>query len=182
MELTGTIGQNGLPTQVHVVITDSRLTEAPVIAQILSIASLRGLSDTLSGDGILFTNIDVPLSIQNGRYNLVGAKASGPALGLTAKGWINPMTGGIDVNGVIVPSFGANSALGGLPLMGDLFVSREGEGVFSLRYGVEGTLDRAQVSVNPLSAITPGVLRRIFESPETTELPPLDIPEAKPDE
>ena len=124
----------------------------------------------------------MPLCIKNGRYDIVGAKASGPALGLTAKGWINPSDGGIDVEGVLVPSFGVNSALGGLPLIGDLFVSRDGEGVFSLRYGVEGTLERAQVSVNPLSAITPGVLRRIFESPETAELPPLKPAEPIPDE
>lgn len=177
LELTGTVGQEGLPTQVHVVITDGRLIDAPVITQILSIASLRGLSDTLNGDGILFSNIEVPLSVSGGRYEIIGAKASGPALGLTAKGWLNPGDGEIDVDGVLVPSFGANSALGGLPLIGDLFVSREGEGVFSLRYGVEGTLERAQVSVNPLSAITPGVLRRIFEEPETADLPPLEVPE-----
>ena len=182
LQLTGTVGQDDLPTQVHVVVTDGRLIQAPVVTQILSIASLRGLSDTLSGDGILFSSIEVPLSIKNGRYDIVGAKASGPALGLTAKGWINPSDGGIDVEGVLVPSFGVNSALGGLPLIGDLFVSRDGEGVFSLRYGVEGTLERAQVSVNPLSAITPGVLRRIFESPETAELPPLKPAEPIPDE
>jgi hypothetical protein len=174
LQMTGTIGQDDLPTQVRVVITDGRLIEAPVITQILSIASLRGLSDTLTGDGILFSNIEVPLSIKDGRYSIVGARASGPALGMTAKGWMNPADGDLDIDGVLVPSFGVNSALGGLPLIGDLFVSREGEGVFSLRYGVEGTLERAQVSVNPLSAITPGVLRRIFEEPETAELPPLE--------
>lgn len=174
LQMTGTIGQGDLPTQVRVVITDGRLIEAPVITQILSIASLRGLSDTLTGDGILFSNIEVPLSVKDGRYSIVGARASGPALGMTAKGWVNPADGDLDIDGVLVPSFGVNSALGGLPLIGDLFVSREGEGVFSLRYGVEGTLERAQVSVNPLSAITPGVLRRIFEEPETAELPPLE--------
>ncbi len=186
LQLTGTIGTDDLPTQVRAVITDGRLIEAPVITQILSIASLRGLSDTLSGDGILFSNIEVPLSIKDGRYAIIGAKASGPALGMTAKGWINPIDGGLDIDGVLVPSFGVNSALGGLPLIGDLFVSREGEGVFSLRYGVEGTLERAQVSVNPFSAITPGVLRRIFEDPSSAELPPLNVPpeaeDAMPDE
>ena len=36
---------------------------------------------------------------------------------------------------------------------------------------MRGELARAQVAVNPLSAITPGVLRRIFENPSNTELP-----------
>jgi len=120
---------------------------------------------------VLFSTAELPLTIVGGRYNVMGARASGPALGLTANGWLTPATGEIDIDGVLVPSFGLNSALGGLPVIGNLFISRRGEGVISLRYGVEGTLEKAQVSVNPLSAITPGVLRRIFEDPAEAELP-----------
>ncbi|MEM6410342.1 MAG: AsmA-like C-terminal region-containing protein [Pseudomonadota bacterium] len=166
LEMSGTFARGDLPTQIRLGITDARLKEAPLFTQILSLASIRGLSDTLSGEGVLFTEIDIPLAIAGGRYNIVGAKASGPALGMTANGWVNTESGGIDIDGVLVPSFGINSALGGIPLIGDLFVSRDGEGVISLRYGVNGTLERAQVSVNPLSAVTPGVLRRIFENPD----------------
>lgn len=174
LQMTGTLATGDLPTQVRMVIEDGRLKDAPFVTQILSLASIRGLSDTLSGEGVLFTTIELPLTIAGGRYNVVGARASGPALGLTANGWLTPEDGGIDIDGVLVPSFGLNSALGGLPVIGDLFISRQGEGVISLRYGIEGTLERAQVSVNPLSAVTPGVLRRIFESPADTELPEPD--------
>ncbi|MEO1472722.1 MAG: AsmA-like C-terminal region-containing protein, partial [Pseudomonadota bacterium] len=169
LEMSGTLARGDLPTQIRIGITDGRLKDAPLFTQILSIASIRGLSDTLSGDGVLFTEIDIPLAITGQRYNIVGAKASGPALGMTANGWVNTESGGIDIDGVLVPSFGINSALGGIPIIGDLFVSRDGEGVISLRYGVEGTLERAEVSVNPLSAVTPGVLRRIFEDPENED-------------
>ncbi|MEM7661908.1 MAG: AsmA-like C-terminal region-containing protein [Pseudomonadota bacterium] len=169
LEIAGTFARGDLPTQIRIGITDGRLKDAPLLTQILSLASIRGMSDTLSGDGVLFTDIDIPLAIAGGRYNIVGAKASGPALGFTANGWVNTDTGGIDIDGVLVPSFGINSALGGIPLIGDLFVSRDGEGVISLRYGVKGTLERAQISVNPLSAVTPGVLRRIFEDPENED-------------
>ena len=73
--------------------------------------------------------------------------------------------------GVLVPSFGMNSALGGIPSIGDLVVGRDGEGVFSLTYSVRGSLEKANVSVNPLSALAPGVIRRIFENPADTEIP-----------
>lgn len=173
LEMSGTLATGDLPTQVRLVIENGRLKEAPFVTQILSLASFRGLSDTLSGDGVLFTKAELPLTIVDGRYNIVGARASGPALGLTANGWIAPASGEIDIDGVLVPSFGLNSALGGIPVIGDLFISRQGEGVISLRYGIEGTLEKAQVSVNPLSAITPGVLRRIFENPASEDLPPI---------
>lgn len=179
LEMSGTFARGDLPTQVRLQIKDGRLKDAPVLTQLLSLASIRGLSDTLSGDGVLFSEIDIPLTIAGSRYGIVGAKASGPALGLTANGWVDSETGGLDVDGVLVPSFGVNSALGGIPIIGDMFVSRDGEGVLSLRYGVEGTLERAQVSVNPLSAITPGILRRIFEDPTDVDI--LDEPEDETD-
>lgn len=171
LQMTGTLATGDLPTQVRMVIENGRLKQAPFVTQVLSLASIRGLSDTLAGEGVLFSTIDLPLTIAGGRYNVVGARASGPALGLTANGWVTPATGGINIDGVLVPSFGLNSALGGIPGIGKLFISREGEGVISLRYDIEGTFERAQVSVNPLSAITPGVLRRIFENPAEADIP-----------
>ncbi|WP_290483623.1 hypothetical protein, partial [Hyphomonas sp. UBA3601] len=97
----------------------------------------------------------------------------GPALGLTANGYLGADSE-ISVDGVLVPSFGMNSALGGIPIIGDLVVGRDGEGIFSLTYSIRGSLEKANVSVNPLSALAPGVIRRIFENPSDT-----DIPEAK---
>lgn len=181
LQMSGTLASDQLPTQMRLVIENGRLKDAPFVTQILSLASLRGLSDTLSGDGVLFTVVELPLTIEGGNYRVVGARASGPALGLTANGNIIPETGEINIDGVLVPSFGLNSALGGIPVIGDLFVSRQGEGVISLRYGIEGTLEKAQVSVNPLSAITPGVLRRIFENPAEEQLPEV-APDQAPDQ
>lgn len=146
-------------------MTDVRIREAPLLAQLLSVASLRGLTDILNGDGVLFTRIDAPLRMTGGRVELPGLRASGPAMGLTSRGWFEPKSGELSLDGVLVPSFGVNSALGGLPVIGDLFVSRQGEGLFAPIYSVRGDLSAARVSINPIAAITPGVLRRIFENP-----------------
>jgi len=174
MKISGTLAAGDLPTKLDVKIKDARMRNAPFLTQILSLASLRGLTDTLSGEGVRFSTIDVPLTISGGRYIVEGARAQGPALGLTANGWLRQDGQAIRFDGVLVPSFGINSALGGVPILGDLFVSRDGEGVFSLTYGVRGSLAEANVSVNPLSAITPGVLRRVFENPAEEPLPESD--------
>ncbi|MEM6533992.1 MAG: AsmA-like C-terminal region-containing protein [Pseudomonadota bacterium] len=171
MTLTGTLAANGQPAKLNASVRDARLSDAPVVTQILSLASLRGLADTLSGDGVLFSRIEVPVSIGGGRYVIDGGRASGPALGLTVNGWIGTDGRGIELDGVLVPSFGVNSVLGGVPIIGDLFVGRQGEGIFSITYSVRGTLEKAQVAVNPLSAVTPGILRRIFENPSDTSIP-----------
>ncbi len=147
-------------------MTDVRLTQAPLLTQLLSLASLRGLNDVLNGDGVLFTRVETPLRLTEGRIDIVGLRASGPAMGLTARGWVRPNDGELSLDGVLVPSFGVNSALGGLPIIGDLFVSRQGEGIFAPTYSVRGDFTRARVAINPIAAVTPGVLRRIFENPE----------------
>ena len=179
IEVDGRLNTNDA-SDLDITIYDARLNNAPFLTQILSLASLRGLADTLSGEGVLFSEINIPLTVAQGRFIINGAKASGPALGLTANGFVETDNGGISVDGVLVPSFGLNSALGQVPIIGDLVVGRDGEGVFSLTYSVRGSLDRAQVSVNPLSAVAPGIIRRIFESPTTTDLPEF-IPRADDD-
>jgi len=171
IDLTGRLEWDGSPSNLLLRVSDARLREAPILTQLLSLASLRGLVDTLGGEGVLFSEIRVPLQIAKGRYVINGGRASGPALGLTINGWVEPATERLELNGVLVPSFGVNSALGGIPIIGDLMVGREGEGILSLTYSVRGELDRAQVAVNPLSAVAPGVLRRIFENPTDTDLP-----------
>ncbi|NQY14126.1 MAG: hypothetical protein HRT81_09745 [Henriciella sp.] len=182
LDLRGNLATANEPARLRATVEDTRLTNAPFFTQILSLASLRGLTDTLSGEGVLFTRIEAPITIGGGRYVIDGGRASGPALGLTVKGWVATDGRGIDLNGVLVPSFGVNSMLGGLPIFGDLFVSRDGEGTFSITYSVAGSLEKAQVAVNPLSAVTPGILRRIFENPSDTSIPaslPVD-PDLKP--
>ena len=182
LNLSGTLGDRGAPSRLMARIRNARLTNAPFVTQILSLASLRGLSDTLSGDGVLFTEIVAPITIGGGRYVIEGGRASGPALGLTVNGFFAGASRRLELNGVLVPSFGVNSVLGGIPVIGDLVVGRQGEGIFSITYAIAGTLDKAQVTVNPLSAVTPGILRRIFENPSDVSIPAsLDIdPTLKP--
>lgn len=171
LDLSGTLETETAPANLVLQITNGRMKDAPFLTQILSLASLRGLTDTLSGEGVLFSRIEVPMKVSSGRYVVTGAKAQGPALGLTASGFVDMGSREIEIDGVLVPSFGVNSALGGIPIIGDLVVGRDGEGVFSLTYSVRGTLEKANVAVNPLSALAPGVIRRVFENPSDTRIP-----------
>ena len=182
LDLRGSLATKDTPARLRATVEDTRLVNAPFFTQILSLASLRGLTDTLSGEGVLFSRIEAPITIGGGRYVIDGGRASGPALGLTVNGWVAVDGSGIELDGVLVPSFGVNSVLGGVPIIGDLIVGRDGEGIFSITYSVSGSLEKAQVAVNPLSAVTPGILRRIFENPSDTSIPdaiPVD-PNLKP--
>lgn len=163
-----------------VTMSDVRLKDAPLVAQLFSLASLQGLADVLSGEGVFFSDVYAPVKFVDGRIDLPGMRASGPSMGITSRGWIAPESSELALDGVLAPSFvGVNSVLGVLPIIGDLFVSRQGEGMFAPTYSVRGTFSRARVSINPVAALTPGVLRQIFENPSTPP-PGVDPEPAKP--
>ncbi len=144
-------------------VDDFTLIDAPFLAQMLSLASLNGLNDVLNGDGINFETVEVPFTWGQGVLGLESARAAGPALGLTADGQINIASKNIDIDGTLIPAYAANSILGSIPLLGDIFGGRADDATLGLTYAVKGSFGEAQVSVNPLSALTPGILRQIFK-------------------
>lgn len=168
-------------------VTDFNVQNAPFLAQILSLASLPGLFDTLGGEGLNFDVLNFDFSLRDGSLAFRDATMHGPALGMTGEGDINLTRRLVDANGTLVPSYTANSLLGDIPVFGDLLIGGEGEGVFAVTYFVNGPFSGAQVGINPLSALTPGFLRGIFgverdDLPEMPDMP--DAPEvpAEPDE
>ena len=117
-------------------IEDFTLVKAPILAQILSVASLKGITDTLSGDGLNFNEFSIPFIYKDSELNIKDARVSGPALGMTGTGEVNFDTQKIDMDGVLVPAYTANSMLGEIPVIGDIFVGKKGEGIFALSYTV----------------------------------------------
>ncbi len=139
-----------------------RVVRAPVLAQMLSLISLQGLADTLNGEGISFQELDLPFYADGGVLGFESGRAHGSALGLTLDGILDRDENIANLSGTIVPAYDINSFLGNLPVLGEVFVSREGEGVIAFTYSIVGPADNPQVIVNPLAALTPGLFRRIF--------------------
>lgn len=149
---------------------DFRVNKMPILAKLLTVGSLRGLSDTLNGEGIHFDSLEAPFWVdKNGMIGISDATASGSALGLTLYGTFDQGTDETDMQGTIVPSYTLNSVLGNLPIFGPILVSREGEGVFAFTYGISGPTTGPTVYVNPLAGLAPGVLRRVFQPRDQLE-------------
>ncbi len=146
----------------ELVVNDFTLLDAPILAQLLSLGSLTGLFDALSGEGLGFETLIMPFQLKSGVLSVRDARVYGPALGMTGAGDVDLTNKLIDIDGAIAPAYTANSLLGDIPVLGSLMVGKEGEGVFGLNYSVTGPFEATQVAVNPLSALTPGFLRGIF--------------------
>jgi hypothetical protein len=140
-----------------------RVVKAPVLARLLTLGSLQGMGDVLNDKGIAFVRLDVPFTLRGDQLHMERARAVGPALALIATGGYRRTNQGLQFEGTIVPSYTLNSVLGAIPILGDLLIGRKGEGVFAFTYTVAGTLEAPKVSVNLLSALAPGILRRIVD-------------------
>jgi hypothetical protein len=159
--------RGGLPAQARFTVRmrDFNVQRLPAMAQLLSSAgSLTGLVDTLNGEGIGFAALEADMVYANDRLTFEEGRMAGPAMGLTGAGSYDLRADNLDIDGVVAPSPVLNlSMLGEIPVIGNLIVSRRGEGVFGMTYSISGRAEEPRVGVNPMSALTPGILRRIFE-------------------
>ena len=157
----------------HVEGADYSLMRAPALARLLSLASLDGVYGLMSGSGIPFTNLRGDLTFSQGRITLDPVIGFGGALGVTARGWLNPGDDQIDIDGTLAPAYVLNSIIGNLPVIGSLLTGGEGQGLFAAAFRLTGSNDDPTVTVNPLSALTPGVLRHLFDPlVGTSQTPP----------
>jgi hypothetical protein len=97
-----------------------------------------------------------------GRLTVRSGVMSGPAIGMTFDGFIDFPRDSIDLAGSYVPAYALNSLLSHIPVVGVLVAGGQNEGVFALNYRLSGALSSPVVTVNPLSAIAPGLMRKIM--------------------
>lgn len=145
------------------VVTNFRMVNQSLLARLFSAGSLTGLGDLLGGDGMSLDRLEMPFSSKNNVISVNGARVSGSAIGASADGYIDRPKGVIALKGSLVPAFGLNSIISNVPLLGDILASRKGEGIFGVTYSMTGDAEHPNISTNPLSILTPGILRRIFE-------------------
>lgn len=163
------------PLRAKLRVRAYHIVRTPILARLLGLLSLGGIRDALTGRGIYFSTLDMPFQARKGVITIDNGRAFGSALGLTFSGPIDTNTDTIDMQGELVPFYAVNSALGKLPVLGDVMTGGEkGGGVFSASYRVAGPLDGPAISVNPVTVLFPGFLRWILETFEGwigTEVP-----------
>lgn len=143
--------------------SDYRFTKAPFLVQLLSVASLSSIDTLLvGGEGIPFTSLKADLVLYDGKLTLHHARAYGDAMGVNVDGAFDFDAGKLDLDGTLVPAYTLNSALGNVPILGDLLLGGEGQGLFSANFRMGGEIDSPAISVNPLSPLAPGILRKLF--------------------
>ncbi len=121
-----------------------------------------------------FDEMRVRFGIGHGRFKLGTGILNGPMMGINVSGFIDFRRELINLTGVYTPAYGLNSPFSGVPLLGDILGSRDGEGLIGITFAVRGPLSRPDVQINPASLLTPGMFRQMMEFDQSVQdiLPP----------
>ncbi|MEO0320785.1 MAG: AsmA-like C-terminal region-containing protein, partial [Pseudomonadota bacterium] len=141
-----------------------QVVDAPMLAKLFAAGSLEALADLMSDQGIALQSVEALFEIDDGKIDISAANAVGPSVGLSAAGTIGLDGTGVALAGALAPIYQINAILGNTPLIGPLLVNRKGEGLLAVSYEITGEVTAPMVTIKPLSALAPGVLRRAFEN------------------
>ncbi len=166
----------GRPLHGKMRVENYRIQNAPILARVLSVMALTGIADVLSGEGLNFAELDIPFTYSEGVLEITDARAAGASLGFTAGGKVYTYADVIDLKGTVVPAYALNSLLGKIPILGEILTGTEkGGGMFAANFQLTGPLEDPKATVNPLSALTPGILRNVLGSFDKPEEPKTDL-------
>ncbi|MGZ5873665.1 MAG: hypothetical protein ACXWKP_16290 [Bradyrhizobium sp.] len=125
--------------------------------------------------GIDFSRLRAEFTRQNGQLTIREGVLKGPAIGGTIEGSIDYLGNQVRMSGTFVPIYGLNNIFGQIPVFG-LFFGGSNEGLFGITYEVVGTPDKPTLRVNPISAIFPGVARKIWDFNTGKQDKPVEFP------
>jgi hypothetical protein len=155
--------KKGNITNSILTISNFKIQEVPILAKLLSLASLQGIADILTGEGIRFTDLELKFSKQKNLTRIEEMYAIGPAVSILMDGYIENKKL-ISLRGTLVPATTINKSIASIPLLGKILVGdKTGEGIFGVSFKIKGPPKDLTTSVNPIKTLTPRFITRTLE-------------------
>lgn len=160
LELTNTV-------KGKLLLKGMTVIKAPTLARLVNSMSFEGMAQLFDGkSGLKFerigSNIEWETGVDTSIVRLRDGKTRSASLGLTFEGLVDIEKDRIDMNGTIVPVSDINNFVANIPVLGDILTMGTGDAIFAATYSIKGPTEDSKVSVNPLSALAPGFLRKLF--------------------
>ena len=144
-------------------IYNFKLKELPLLTKILTLASLQGIADILSGEGIRFNELEMNFTNKKNLLTIKEIYAIGPAISILMDGYVekNKL---VSLRGTLVPATTINKVISSIPVLGKILVgSKTGEGVFGVSFKIKGPPQKLETTVNPIKTLTPRFITRTLE-------------------
>ena len=144
-------------------IFDFKVQNVSGLTQLLTLASLQGIADTLTGEGIRFNELDMDFHKENNQFVIDELYSIGPAISILMNGYID-QGNIVSLRGTLIPATTLNKVIGSIPLLGKILVgSKKGEGVFGVSFKMKGPENDLKTTVNPIKTLTPRFVTRTLE-------------------
>ena len=154
---------NGEETKSTLKIYNFKLKEMPALTKILTLASLQGIADIMSGEGIRFDEFEMRFKDHKDLIKIEEIYAIGPAISILMEGYIEKKKL-ISLRGTLVPATTINKFIGSIPVLGNILVgAKTGEGVFGVSFKIKGPPKNLETTVNPVKTLTPRFITRTLE-------------------
>jgi len=149
-------------------IHDFKLQDVPILAKILSLASLQGFADLLTGEGIRFKELEMDFTTKKNLITIDEMYAIGPSISILLSGYV--VKGElISLRGTLVPATTLNKIIGSIPILGNILVGKKtGEGIFGVSFKIKGPPKDLKTTVNPIKTLTPRFITRTLEKIKKT--------------
>ena len=144
-------------------IYDFKLKELPVLTKLLTLASLQGIADLLSGEGIRFDEMEMNFKNSSNLMTIDELYAIGPAISILMSGYVEEDKL-VSLRGTLVPATTINKTVSSIPVLGKILVGdKTGEGVFGVSFKIKGKPKDLKTTVNPIKTLTPRFITRTLE-------------------
>jgi hypothetical protein len=153
--------QEELPQVGHVSIRSFHVRGEPALDRVVSGAA--GVAKA----GVEFSEMGADFTRFPGKMAVREGVVRGPLVGATIEGQIDYAKDDVHLRGTFVPFYGLNNMFGQIPIVGFLLGGGSNEGLVGITYEAVGPPSAPRISVNPVSAIAPGLLRKFIPSPGT---------------
>jgi hypothetical protein len=122
-----------------------------------------GAVTRLSSDQVDFTKLTAEFTRTASRVEYRDVVVYGAQVGFTLSGFVDYARDRLDILGTFVPAYGLNNAFSQVPVVGLLLGGgNKNEGLFAIDFKVSGAASAPTLTVNPLTAVAPGILRKLF--------------------
>jgi hypothetical protein len=151
--------QEETPQVGHVFLRGFAVRGEPALERVVS-----GAPNAPKGN-VDFSEMQVDFTRFPGKMAIRDGVVRGPLIGVTIEGQIDYTKDEVFLRGTFVPFYGLNNMFGQIPIVGLLLGGGSNEGLLGITYEATGPPSAPRISVNPVTAIAPGLLRKFIPSP-----------------
>ena len=169
-QLTFQITSGDGPQAGNVTIDEFALRNEPALRSIIAQQPPASRSDDrvsaaapqINPNEVEFVKIKADFVRAAGRLEFRDAVMWGMQVGFTLGGWIDYGKDRTDISGTFVPAYGLNNMFSQVPVVGLILGGGRNEGLFAANFRISGPASSPTLTVNPLSIVAPGFLRKFF--------------------